>query len=112
MLKYLAVLLTIIGLSVGQILFKYSANTLKTLEWKPLILIQPSFIAVFVIYTVTALIWVWALQELPLSRAYLCTSMGFILVPILAYFLFQEPLTVQFIIGTLLISTGVLCVVL
>ncbi len=106
-MNYFLLFLCVIGLSIGQVLFKKSANILKTLDapWK--ILFEISFISALAVYGVTTLMWVWALQHVSLSRAYMIMALAFVIVPTLGHYVFDEPLTMRFGLGVLLIISGV-----
>ena len=107
-MNYLLLFLCVLGLSAGQVLFKKSATILETLEtpWK--LYLNGLFIGALIIYGITTLGWVWALQNTPLSRAYMIMALAFIIVPTLSYFIFKEPLTLRFAFGVCLIITGVI----
>ncbi|MEM6811243.1 MAG: hypothetical protein AAF549_02130 [Pseudomonadota bacterium] len=59
------------------------------------------------IYTCTTLLWINILQSVPLSIAYPFIALGFIFVPMGAYFIFQEPLSIKYVIGVLLILVAI-----
>ncbi len=66
------------------------------------------FITALASYGISTLGWIWALRQVPLSTAYLFMSASFIIVPLGAYWFFDEPLSVQYVLGSLLIIAGVL----
>lgn len=110
-MNYFILFLCVLGLSTGQILFKKSANILQTLDapWK--LLLEIPFLLGLAVYGITTLGWVWAIQNVPLSRAYMVMALAFIIVPTLSYFIFDEPLNLQFGLGVLFIVIGVLLTV-
>ncbi|MEM8833629.1 MAG: SMR family transporter [Pseudomonadota bacterium] len=61
------------------------------------------FWAATIVYTCTTILWMNALQNIPLSIAYPFIALGFIFVPLAAMFLFNEPLGLKYVIGVLLI---------
>lgn len=105
---YCILVASIVCISFGQILFKKTALTMKAMTRPWYIIVDPYFIGALVIYGGATLVWIYVLQHLPLSRAYTIMSVGFILVPVLSYYFFQEPLTVKFFMGSLLIMAGVI----
>ncbi len=50
----------------------------------------------------TTLGWIWCLQELPLSRAYLFMALAYIFVPGLSWLAFGETPGWQYFLGTVL----------
>ena len=76
-----------------------------------IVLINKKSIAVLtfslIAYVGSTAIWIYVLRDFPLSRAYIFMSLGFVLVPCMAYFLFGEQLNVYFVIGTALVIAGV-----
>ncbi|MBM3609985.1 MAG: 4-amino-4-deoxy-L-arabinose-phospho-UDP flippase [Alphaproteobacteria bacterium] len=107
-MTYFLLILCVLGLSTGQVLFKHSANILKTLDtpWK--LAFEVPFIGALFIYGLTTLGWVWALQDIPLSRAYMIMALAFVIVPLLSFYFFSEPLTFKFGLGVVFIVLGVL----
>lgn len=60
-----------------------------------------------VCFGASVILWMITLSKVNVSIAYPFTSLGYVLVAILSYFIFNEPLTVQKIIGILIICLGV-----
>ncbi len=96
-------------IAAGQIMFKLVANKSAASPDMPLIehWLNWPFVAAMVIYALATVLWVWILRFIPLSVAYPVFAMAFIIVPIAAYFLFNEPLGMRNMIGGLLILAGV-----
>ncbi len=101
-----------IGMGLGQLLLKYSAkrqsNTLDaTLIQKLISLFSdwPYLLGV-ALYASLLIYWVWLLTFIPLSRAYPFTLISLIVVAIGSALLFQEVLTIQFILGLTIIGIG------
>ena len=108
-------LLLFVGmLSGGQILFKkvalegpkdfLSASGLIQLA------LYPWFWAALALYGLATLLWIHILQTMPLNLAYPFVALGFILVPVAAFFLYKEPVHLQTIIGTAVIIAGLLII--
>ena len=110
-MTYFLLLLCVVGLSIGQVLFKKSATILQTLDapWK--LIFEVPFIASLMVYGITTIGYVWALQSIPLSRGYMIMALGFVIVPLLSYWIFNEPLTLRFALGVSLIVAGVILTV-
>src|SRR5690554_4785425 len=104
---YLILIGSIIGVSFGQILFKKAALMVPSLPASWYLIFNPYFLAALLLYVTATLVWVWILQYLPLSRAYMFMAAGFINVPILSWYFFGEPLNIKFFLGSFLIITGV-----
>ena len=98
----------------GQLLFKFAADrvagetTVGGMMWR--LLSVPAMWSALALYAITTLAWVWVLRTSPLSVAYSAVALVFIIVPLLAAWLFKEPLTPQFAIGTALVVVGVFLV--
>lgn len=97
--------------AVGQIAFKYGAmqmvaqpgNTLlEKIKW-------PIVLGLF-LYGISTVIWIIALKKVELSYAYPMISLGYILVFIASYFLFNESIGWLRIGGMLFIMTGIVLV--
>lgn len=97
-------------LAAGQLLFKLAA-----VEWKVRAaegafisgLLSWPFVASVGLYGVATLLWIYALQFVPLSRAYLFVLGGAILVPVMAHILFGEPLGPAYWLGFAMVVGGI-----
>lgn len=109
-LPYLLVIISVFALAAGQLIFKYVANRISSLSLGELAG-HPDVAGIFVLglalYGATTVLWVMALRDLPLSRAYIFAALAFVLVPFGAWFIFGEKLTVNYMIGVALIVTGI-----
>lgn len=96
-------------ISLGQFLFKMAGRNLSGNIGRDLISIafQPYFIGAMALYGIASFLWVIALSKTDISRAYPFMATGFIIVPMLGYFLLNESLNTSFFIGTLLIIAGI-----
>jgi multidrug transporter EmrE-like cation transporter len=100
-------------LAIGQILFKLAARAAPPVDsWDAAFALMrsPYLWLALVLYGANTILWVLLLQHVPLSRAYVFVALGFILVPASGAVFFGEHLSVPFLIGTLLIVTGILVV--
>ena len=95
---YSYIIACVVGISFGQVLFKYAAILFK--EAKSILYLP------FLAYLTTALI-VYILQFVPLSRAYPFVAICFILVPAAGWLIFGEKLDLRYLIGIIFICIGV-----
>ena len=111
-LVYAALLLAIAANTVGQILFKVSADRMRDQVDGLIMAYVTSPYIWFAIgfYFAASIVWVWVLQWLPISTAYPVMSLVFILVPLAGIFLFNETQDLRFFIGVALILGGILLV--
>ena len=103
----LAALLCVCGISVGQLLFKCTANSQaisgnylypRTLLW---------LLSALLIYGVTTFGWIWTLQQGSLSRLYPWMALAFVIVPLLSSILLGERLQTTYWLGVAMIVGGV-----
>lgn len=105
---YLVAFFCVIGIAVGQILFKISASELKkTGSFFACSTLSMLFTAFF-LYGVTTLAWVWVLQKIELNKAYPLMAFAFVIVPLGSYFILGEKLNTQYIAGISLIVIGII----
>lgn len=101
-------LLCVTGIAFGQILFKISATGFR----KAGTLFDPSSLGILtgalVLYGVTTIGWVWILQRAELGRIYPFMALAFVIVPILSYFFLHENFNKQYILGVIIIVTGII----
>ena len=98
-------------LSAGQILFKQVAIGIKaedTLNILKEIILSPWLYGALLLYGSATLLWIVILKDTPLSYAYPYVAVGFIIIPVAAWFLFAETLSLRYALGTLLIVAGIL----
>lgn len=107
MSTYVAAILCVVGLAIGQILFKTSAMALS--DGLSLFSIRAAapLIAAMFLYATTSLVWVWILQNIELGKVYPLMALAFILVPLGSNFFFGEKFTPQYILGISLITLGI-----
>lgn len=99
---------TVMGLSVGQILFKLAALRMQSVQslaeqW----LLNPFLLAALVVYGLATAFWVALLRELPLQVAYPFVALAFFFVPLLDHLLLDAPIRWQTLMGAMVISLGV-----
>jgi drug/metabolite transporter (DMT)-like permease len=98
------------GMSLGQILFKASADTAKAASvqgafWSALLRTPTFYLALFT-YGGLTLVWVWILSRVELSKAYPFVALAFITTPLGAALLFGEKLDLWYFLSLLLILGG------
>ena len=104
-------LLFAVLLSTGQIMFKFVAKTMPVLNSFANILslaANPWFYGAMLCYGASTLLWIYLLQKLPLSYAYPFVAIGFVLIPIFSFFIFNEVLKFQYFVGVVFIILGIL----
>jgi drug/metabolite transporter (DMT)-like permease len=107
MLTYLIAFACILGLAVGQLLFKMSALALeRSGSWFSTETLTALFMAGSV-YGITSIAWVWVLGRLDLGRAYPMMALAFVLVPIGSRLFFEERFTPGYFVGAALIVAGI-----
>jgi drug/metabolite transporter (DMT)-like permease len=98
-------------MAIGQVLFKLGAGRLSG-DRLPDFLMQtatsPLIIGACVLYALTILLWVWILRQVPLSRVYPFTALAYILTPLFGWLFFQEKVSLQFFLGSVLLLSGIL----
>ena len=102
-------LLTAVGalLAIGQVLFKLAAkSTLPVIDFTSLVklIINPIALPAVGIYFFTTVLWLYLLQQVPLSRAYpFTTGLGLVLVPLAGVIVFGESTPGRHIIGIVVV---------
>jgi drug/metabolite transporter (DMT)-like permease len=98
-------------ISVGQILFKYSALQSDKSPGIAALVRNPYLILAVAIYGLATLLWVWQLKYVPLNRAYPLFALAFAIVPLLSWCFFGERIRMIYVAGVVLIIAGIiLCV--
>lgn len=99
---------------VGQLSFKRVALGLGGVEGLfPIIRHLATdvwFIAALGLYGLSTLLWVTALRDIPLSKAYVFVALAIALVPIGAAMFFHERLEPRYYLGLLLVIAGVVII--
>lgn len=110
--QVLMVLTFSVGMGLGQLLLKFSAQrqlVVSDSNWTLRLLAlfgDWAFLLGIALYGLLLIYWVWLLTFLPLSRAYPFTLLSFFVAAIGGALLFQEPLTLRFVIGLAIIGIG------
>jgi drug/metabolite transporter (DMT)-like permease len=107
MMVYIVSFICVVGLAIGQILFKLSAvswaQTGSLFAFKTLI----TLLSAVCLYGATSIAWVWVLQKIELGKIYPLMALAFVLVPIGSHFIFGERFQVQYFVGVTFIVLGI-----
>ena len=103
------------GMSGGQILFKMAALRSGDGSGGPLdrflgLAFNIYFLAALVLYAAYAVLWVWILTVIPLSRAYPFVALAFALTPLMGGLLFGDTISLRLIAGIVFILCGLFLV--
>ena len=110
-MTYLITILCVLGLAIGQILFKVSASALAKngsfFSYTPLVALS----AAICLYGLTSVVWVWVLQRTELGRVYPLMALAFVFVPLGSHFIFGERFHTQYFLGVVMIVAGIIVAV-
>jgi len=103
----LAALLCVCGIAVGQILFKFTAESLNVTGsyWQPTT--ARWLISALMLYGITTFGWIHTLQRGNLADLYPWMALAFILVPLLSAVFLGEKLSLSYWFGAAMIVAGV-----
>lgn len=104
---YVALLLSVICSSASQIFQKLAA--LQTDGKKSFMVANPYVLLSFLSLGVALLLWLVVLSVMPVSQAYPMLSLSYIVVMLLARWLFKEQISLQHWLGAGLIMLGISC---
>lgn len=105
--RYVVLVCCVLSTSVGHVLFKSAANTSKTLNSIWGLAFEPVFIGAVFLYAMTTVAYLWCLQDIPLSKAYLFMSLAYVFVPLMSWYFFGEIINWRYMLSTVLIITGI-----
>lgn len=111
MLVNIVAVICVLGIAVGQILFKLSANSLQQTGSFFAPKTAAVLFAALVLYGVTTIAWVWVLQKVELGRVYPLMAMAFVLVPLGSHLILGERFQPQYFVGVILIMIGIVVTV-
>lgn len=106
-MQIIVVLSGVITGAIAQVLLKKGALNLPVLNFDTLIR-SPYFITAILIQISSAVLWLFALKNMDLSKAYPLTALAFIIVPILSYYMFGETVNLKYCMGIVLIIIGII----
>lgn len=111
MLVQIVAVLCVVGLAIGQILFKVSATSLSETGSFFALKTASTLFSAMMLYAITSIAWVWVLQKIELGRVYPLMALAFILVPLGSHFVFGERFQPQYFAGIALIMVGIVVAV-
>jgi uncharacterized membrane protein len=100
------------ALPAGQMLFKWGADYSRGIQGNFIakVIFNYPLMGAFAWYGLTALFWFYILTRVPLSLAYPFSILGAGLVPVLAWILFRETITLQAWLGYVIMLGGFLLI--
>ena len=110
-MKYLIAMMCVIGIAIGQILFKMGAASLHRTGSFFDRATSLTIISAFVLYGLTSIAWIWVLQKVELGRVYPLMALAFVLVPLGSHFVFGERFQPQYFVGVAMIMAGIIIAV-
>jgi drug/metabolite transporter (DMT)-like permease len=111
MISYIVAIACVVGIAIGQILFKVSAVSLKRTGSFFSTSTFTTLASAFALYGVTSLAWIWALQHIELGRAYPLMALAFVLVPLGSHLFLNERFSHQYFVGVAIIIAGIIITV-
>lgn len=108
MTRYAVAMLCVLGLAVGQLLFKLSAVAFDQSGSYASPRGLAALLGAMGLYGLTSVAWVWVLQKVELGRVYPLMALAFVLVPLGSHVLFGERFHYQYYAGVVLIVLGIL----
>ena len=95
-------------ISIGQILFKRSSETLSG-PGGPLwgLIGSTHFWIALVMYGLATVAWVFVIRDMPIGRAYMFMALSYLYIPLLSLVFLSESISVTQIIGALIICVGI-----
>lgn len=107
MLVQVTSVLCVLGVAIGQILFKLSANSLSQTGSFFALKTGAILFSALVLYGASTLGWVWVLQKIELGKVYPLMALAFVLVPLGSHLIFGERFQPQYFLGVILIMVGI-----
>jgi len=111
--SFIALLLAVIAIGVGQIGMKYVAQIASydaALSLKDNLFANKRtatfFIGICFLYFLSMILWIYGLKNVPLSLAYMFNAIAFVTVPLLAVLIFNESINKFYWLGLILIIAG------
>ena len=103
--QIMLILLTVVLLSVGQVLFKLVAMDMKNIDISSLL--QPKLILALCVYAIATILWIYVLCHTPLRIAYPFVGLAFLIVPVLSWYWVDEQINLNTIVGGAAILIGI-----
>lgn len=108
-INLLLIVTNVLFLTLGQICWKLSVRNLTSFNFSNLMntLFSPYFIVGGFLYVLATVVWVYLLSKMPLSTLYPMQSLAYVFGLLAGYFIFDEFISYQKIIGVVIILIGV-----
>ncbi|HWR00324.1 MAG: transporter [Chlorobiaceae bacterium] len=110
--QILLLLATVFLISVGQILFKMTANELSGVDFSSASSLVKVFTPILLLalscYALSTAMWIGVLRITPLNKAYPFVALAFVIVPFLSRVFVGEHIRWTTIAGAVIILIGVL----
>ena len=106
----LLTILCVVLIAAGQMLFKVAAAQWRIDGWSwntARGFLSPAMVLALIVYGMTTVLWVFILRTVPLSAAFPVYALVFVLVPVAAHVLLNEPWSWNTLIGGAVIMLGV-----
>ena len=98
----------VLGMSVGQLLFKQAARVFAQSDSLARGLLSPYLALAIFLYGILTLAWVWQLSMVDLSRAFPFMALTFAVVPLLSTIFLGEPTSPRYWGGVGLMVVGII----
>jgi drug/metabolite transporter (DMT)-like permease len=105
--NFLLTIVCVIGIAIGQILFKQAARSLVPSDGIIAMLTNAWLLIALLLYGGATLLWIYVLRSTPLALAYPLFALAFVIVPVLSAVFLGEPLRLSYFVGGALIIAGV-----
>jgi drug/metabolite transporter (DMT)-like permease len=113
-LRLLQILISVMGISIGQVFLKLAAQHMQQPghgESSLLLFLFNGYLVVGVaVLGCSTLLWTWILRSTPLSSAYPFMALAFVFVPAICYLFLGETVGARQIAGAALIVAGVVAI--
>lgn len=117
-INHLYILLTIALTIYSQLVIKFKVNELEMMpdnKWDKFIffinfLMNPWIISSIISTLISGLVWMIVLKKFEISYAYPFLSLNYILIIIFSFSFFNENISLQKIIGSMLIILGIIII--
>jgi len=106
-IQYGAMLVCVMGMALGQVLFKLAAQAMATAPRLVMFLFSPYLIGGGLVYAATTFLWIWILARVELSHAYPFMALSFVVVPLLSVYFFGEHPSPRYWLGIAMIVGGI-----
>ena len=100
--------LKLIVLFLFFFLFQWGGQLSAALASKEAAYINPYLISLYFCFFMRAIIWFILLRNMSLVKAYTLSSISYLVIPTLSFFILREPFVLKHLYGGLLIIFGII----